>query len=88
MRYLAEHPDIARIGRACNRANWRAKRHGQSDRLTWADVREVLSRPCVGCGATDGITIDHVIPTAKGGPNRLSNLQALCGPCNIKKGDK
>lgn len=32
--------------------------------------------------------IDHIKPLAKGGQDILSNLQPLCGPCNLKKGSK
>jgi 5-methylcytosine-specific restriction protein A len=32
--------------------------------------------------------IDHIVPLAKGGQDILSNLQPLCGPCNLKKGSK
>lgn len=32
--------------------------------------------------------IDHIVPLAKGGQDVLSNLQPLCGPCNLKKGSK
>lgn len=31
--------------------------------------------------------IDHVVPTAKGGPNDDTNLQLLCGHCNRVKSD-
>jgi len=31
---------------------------------------------------------DHVIPIARGGLTLLGNLQALCGPCNLKKGKR
>ena len=31
-------------------------------------------------------TKDHIEPTSKGGPNDDSNLQLLCGHCNILKG--
>jgi len=33
------------------------------------------------------MTIDHIIPLAKGGHNGIGNLQTMCMPCNVKKGD-
>ena len=55
------------------------------------DVREYLlekfDRKCVYCGA-EGVplNIDHVVPRAKGGSNRVSNLALACVDCNQKKG--
>ena len=34
------------------------------------------------------MTLDHVIPKSKGGPNTWKNLVTCCGECNVKKGDK
>ncbi len=34
------------------------------------------------------LTIDHVIPSSKGGPFTWENLVAACYSCNNKKGDK
>lgn len=33
-------------------------------------------------------TIDHVIPSSKGGKTNWTNCALSCGPCNSKKGDK
>jgi len=33
------------------------------------------------------ITIDHIVPKAKGGSEALSNKQPMCFKCNNKKGD-
>jgi 5-methylcytosine-specific restriction endonuclease McrA len=36
----------------------------------------------------DTLTIDHAIPTSKGGGWELDNLRVCCWQCNNKKGDK
>jgi 5-methylcytosine-specific restriction endonuclease McrA len=45
---------------------------------------------CQSCGKNQKqvkLTIDHIIPLAKGGTNDLSNLQTLCLECNQRKKD-
>ena len=44
---------------------------------------------CMYCGVTlnrNNRQIDHIYPVEFGGENEDSNLQALCGPCNARKG--
>ena len=46
---------------------------------------------CKSCGKTKldtQLTIDHIIPLARGGQNDISNLQTLCFTCNLQKTDK
>lgn len=33
-------------------------------------------------------TVDHIVPLAKGGDHKYTNVQAACMMCNSKKGDK
>ena len=43
---------------------------------------------CQHCGARGTATVlhaDHIIPFRHGGPTSMKNLQALCGPCNLRK---
>ena len=54
------------------------------------EVREYLlekfGRRCVYCGAENvPLNIDHVVPKARGGSNRISNLVLSCVNCNQKK---
>ena len=44
-------------------------------------------RFCAACGTAQNLTIDHIIPLAKGGKNTLDNLQMLCESCNTEKAD-
>ncbi len=44
---------------------------------------------CGDCGILfpfRNLTVDHVVPRAKGGSDHLDNLQLLCGACNSMKG--
>lgn len=54
-------------------------------------VREYVlakwKRQCCYCGATGiPLQVEHIIPKARGGSNRVSNLALACEPCNLKKG--
>lgn len=42
---------------------------------------------CVYCGDNHNLTLDHVIPKSKGGPNSWDNLVTACKKCNNEKGD-
>jgi len=48
---------------------------------------------CKACGKTISrknpreVHIDHIIPQKVGGTNAITNLQALCARCNIRKRD-
>lgn len=42
---------------------------------------------CQYCGTRRELTIDHVVPRAKGGGDSWLNLVAACKKCNAKKGD-
>lgn len=43
---------------------------------------------CVACGSTSELTLDHIVPLARGGTNLDSNLRTLCHSCNNQKGAK
>jgi hypothetical protein len=42
---------------------------------------------CQYCGATKGLSIDHVYPRSKGGMDTWENLVTACTKCNTKKGN-
>lgn len=44
-------------------------------------------RTCGYCGGP-GTTIDHVVPTSRGGRNSWTNTVAACNACNQDKGDR
>ena len=48
-------------------------------------LRAKLPKECAWCGATQDLTIDHIVPRCFGGTNEQHNLQILCAPCNTQK---
>jgi 5-methylcytosine-specific restriction endonuclease McrA len=54
--------------------------------------KAVLARDaytCQYCGAaSNGLTVDHVIPRSRGGSSAWENIVAACAPCNRKKGNR
>lgn len=48
-------------------------------------IRASLPQRCVRCGATEGLTLDHIIPRVYGGTNELANFQLLCEACHVEK---
>ena len=51
--------------------------------------REIINSwdgSCAYCGCQpEKITLDHVIPKARGGTTERSNLVPACAPCNVAK---
>ncbi len=65
----------------------------QQGELAGYEVREYLlekwNRTCAYCGAQNvPLQIEHIVPRASGGSNRVSNLTLACQPCNQKKGSR
>jgi 5-methylcytosine-specific restriction endonuclease McrA len=63
----------------------------QQGELAGYEVREYLlekwGRRCIYCGGTNiPLQVEHIVPKARGGSDRVSNLTLACGPCNDAKG--
>ena len=55
----------------------------------WEYLLEKFGRKCYYCGAKDvPLEKEHILPKAKGGTNRVSNLTVSCKSCNQEKGNK
>ncbi|GLT95255.1 hypothetical protein SLE2022_129470 [Rubroshorea leprosula] len=53
--------------------------------------KNILNRDnytCQYCSSREKLTIDHVLPVARGGEWKWENLVAACARCNSKKGQK
>jgi len=53
--------------------------------FTKREIKKLYSSPCFYCNSFYRISIDHVIPLAKGGTHTIGNLVSCCGPCNASK---
>jgi hypothetical protein len=40
---------------------------------------------CAYCGETSDLTLDHIIPLSKGGPDLPENIVQACKKCNCSK---
>jgi 5-methylcytosine-specific restriction endonuclease McrA len=65
----------------------------QQGELAGYEVREYLlekfGRKCAYCKATNvPLQIEHIVPKARDGSNRVSNLTIACKPCNDAKGKR
>lgn len=64
------------------------QRTGTRDRIPAYTRDLVFERDgyrCQECGSADDLTLDHVIPWSKNGPDTEENLRTLCGSCNSRK---
>jgi 5-methylcytosine-specific restriction endonuclease McrA len=65
----------------------------QQGELAGYEVREYLlekwGRRCAYCGAKGiPLQVEHLVPKARGGSNRVSNLTLACESCNQRKGNQ
>ena len=49
-------------------------------------LKMVLPQACCYCGSSNDLTVDHLIPTKRGGANAGDNLVWACRSCNSSKG--
>jgi 5-methylcytosine-specific restriction endonuclease McrA len=78
--HLMEHPEISGA-------------QYQQGELAGYEVREYLlekfRRQCAYCGTTgEPLQTEHIVPKARSGTNRVSNLAPACERCNTAKGTR
>lgn len=76
----AEHTDPARLKRE------REKARELKKSSWWLTLRQ--KGVCHHCGQTfkpAQITMDHLVPLARGGTSTKGNIVPSCGPCNAEK---
>ena len=72
--------------RAQKRRRKAAKRGTSTvDKVDEKKIYERYKNTCVYCGATEDLTLDHVVPLARGGAHSEENLAVACRACNSSK---
>jgi len=62
--------------------------------IAWSTViREYVKErehpnECIYCGSHAHLTLDHLLPRSRGGPDTPDNAVWVCQPCNSAKGDR
>lgn len=86
LKRVSDNPDLARV----SHQNYRSRSKNAEGRHTSADlakIRKLQNDRCACCLSKlhGSGHLDHIKSLARGGSNYPSNLQFLCGPCNISK---
>lgn len=87
----ADHP----LYDKSSKANTTARHYGQPDHLLPVQVEQLFDQhgwSCYYCGTqstdTSVMTLDHVVPFARGGTNTIQNCVPACASCNTSKCDR
>lgn len=87
---VAEQSEKTRIRLQAKGAKSRMKRRAnfrdaEKKLITNSDLKRLLRQPCIYCGSSQRISIDHIIPLARGGRHSIGNLAPACFDCNTRK---
>lgn len=83
-RYRQENPDKMREHHRNRRARKRDG-FGNVSAKEWQNILDRFNSKCAKCGDSEDVTMDHVVPLAKGGKHSADNIQPLCRACNLQK---
>ena len=65
-----------------------------SGEINWStSIREYVKERekndvCIYCGKKKDLTLEHILPRSRGGPDTTDNAVFVCKTCNSSKGDK
>lgn len=83
--YAQRHPEQTRARCALRRARLKGSAVNDLTTQQWEAIKATYKQRCAYCGKRRPLTLDHVIPLAKGGNHTASNVVPACRPCNGRK---
>lgn len=66
--------------------NLHAFSSSEAKKLWRRHIKEKWEDKCAYCGSRENITLDHIVPRARGGLDTSHNVVACCKSCNQSKG--
>jgi 5-methylcytosine-specific restriction endonuclease McrA len=87
-RWYYENRERAKENSRTAHRNRRARLKRAFGVVSTADFREIVvlqGQRCAECRRAVSLTMDHIIPLARGGEHDKKNIQALCMECNQTK---
>lgn len=66
--------------------NLQACSSAEARRMWRKEIKEKWNHECAYCGSDDELTLDHIVPLAKGGVDYTHNVLCSCRKCNSAKG--
>jgi 5-methylcytosine-specific restriction endonuclease McrA len=75
-------------GSAASAARVEAYARGDLTAAQWAEIQAAHDHRCAYCHGAYPLTLDHIVPIAKGGTHTASNILPACTPCNSQKGTR
>jgi 5-methylcytosine-specific restriction endonuclease McrA len=85
LKHIKSNPDAHRLRRLKRRA---AQQENGVFVVAPKEIQKILNSVCIFCGATDNITVEHLIPLSRGGRHSIGNLAPSCKSCNSAKGTR
>jgi 5-methylcytosine-specific restriction endonuclease McrA len=90
---ISKSADLGISSRAFQMNRFQALKKGE---IEWStSIREYVREKeqtgiCIYCGEKDGsqLTLEHILPTSRGGPDTTDNAIWVCKGCNSTKGPK
>lgn len=70
---------------------WAGLKSGEMDVGALGDdekLKMVLPQACAYCGASEDLSVDHLVASYRGGANAGENMVWACRPCNSSKGTR